>query len=62
MLTPAQGQLRLALPPGFVTTAISGEDVGAIVEMHTVAVPLAGGMPSELPAAPIRMELAGGEG
>jgi hypothetical protein len=62
MLTPPQGQLRLALPAGFVTTEISGEDVGAIVQMHTVAVPLAGGMPSELPAAPIRMELAGIEG
>jgi len=55
-------QVRLTHAPGYVITEVSGDDVGAIVEMYAVAVSLDGGAPLELPAAPFRVEFAGLDG
>lgn len=49
----------ISLPDGYVLTTISGEDVGAIVEMHAVAIRLDGGDAVELPPMPIRHEFPG---
>ena len=62
MMSAAQGPVRLSLPDGYVLAAVSGDDVGAIVEVHTLAIPLSGGEAVELPPVPFRPEFGGAEG
>jgi hypothetical protein len=40
MMSAAQGPVRLSLPDGYVIAAVGGDDVGAIVEVHTPGDPV----------------------
>ena len=61
-LVPFRTEVVIEVPDGYVLAEMSGEDVGAIVEMHTLAIPLDGSPPLELRPPPIRHEFGDVQG
>jgi hypothetical protein len=61
-LMPLGTDVVIALPEGYVLADMSGEDVGAIVAMHMLAIPLDGAPPVELGRPPIRHEFGDVQG
>jgi hypothetical protein len=61
-LMPLSTEVVIALPDGYVLADMSGEDVGALVAMHTLAIPLDGSPPVELGPPPIRHEFVDVQG
>jgi hypothetical protein len=54
--------VRIALPAGYLLVSVSGDDIGAIIDLRSVAISLEGGQPVELPLPPFRPEFHGVEG